>query len=100
MLTAEQKNYPILGFDKNTLLKPGPYLIKIVTIIQDDNVIELTIHGDEVKQPPTQQVSQQTTPKPVTKLPPKKPDTTISALADKQLLRDFINGDYCLHGVG
>ncbi|XP_053374149.1 endoplasmic reticulum lectin 1-like isoform X2 [Mercenaria mercenaria] len=31
---------------------------------------------------------------------PVKVDTTIGKEADKQLLRDFLNGDYCIHGGG
>ena len=75
-------------------------MTRLICIIQDDSVIEVTLTGEQVKQPPAQEApTQQTTPKPAAKPAPKKPDTTISALADKQLLRDFLNGEYCLHGV-
>ena len=49
---------------------------------------------------PLQRPPKQTTPQPKhhQKTTP-KPDTTIGITADKQLLREFLTGDYCLHGV-
>lgn len=43
---------------------------------------------------------QPTPPQQPPKQTARKPDTTIGPAADKQLLRDFLNGDYCLHGGG
>lgn len=40
----------------------------------------------------------QKTPVPV-KTTTAAPDTTIGIEADKSLLRDFLSGEYCIHGV-
>lgn len=66
----------------------------------DDIIIEVSPSGSSAT---TQQPSnQQPSPKQTTsyKQTSRKQDATIGPMADKQLLRDFLNGDYCLHGGG
>lgn len=66
---------------------------------QDDIIIEVSPSGSSVttQLPSNQQPSQKQTTS--YKQTSRKQDATIGPTADKQLLRDFLNGDYCLHGV-
>ena len=66
------------------------------TLILQEEDEEEEEEEEEIQQPPRKQTGfkeEHETYKPV------KVDTNIGKEADKQLLRDFINGDYCIHGV-
>ena len=76
------------------------YVIKnlnlLMYMILQEEEEEEEVEEEEIQQPPRKQTGfkeEHETYKPV------KIDTNIGKEADKQLLRDFINGDYCIHGV-